>query len=49
MVAFVSSGLGLGHKDFDGYKGKLRSTRGSVVATGFGRGRRIWLLWLRRP
>ena len=27
MLAFVSTGLGLGHKDFDGYKGRLRSTR----------------------
>ena len=27
MVAFVSAGLGLGHKDFDGYRGRLRSTR----------------------
>ena len=26
MVAFVSAGLGLGHKDFDGYRGKLRYT-----------------------
>ena len=27
MVAFVSAGLGLRHKDFDGYRGRLRSTR----------------------
>ena len=27
MVAFVSDGLGLGHKGFDGYRGMLRSTR----------------------
>ena len=27
MVAFVSAGLGLGHKDFHGYRGRLRSTR----------------------
>ena len=27
MVAFVSAGLGLGHTDFDGYSGRLRSTR----------------------
>ena len=27
MVAFVSAGLGLGHIDFDGYRGMLRSTR----------------------
>ena len=27
MVAFVSAGLGLGHKDFDDYRGRLRSTR----------------------
>ena len=27
MVAFVSAGIGLGHKDFDGYRGRLRSTR----------------------
>ena len=27
MVAFVSTGLGLGTKDFDGYRGRLRSTR----------------------
>ena len=27
MVAFVSAGLGLGHKDLDGYRGRLRSTR----------------------
>ena len=27
MVAFVSAWLGLGHKDFDGYMGRLRSTR----------------------
>ena len=27
MVAFLSAGLGLGHKDFDGYRGTLRSTR----------------------
>ena len=27
MVAFLSAGLGLGHKDFDGYMGRLRSTR----------------------
>ena len=27
MVTFVSAGLGLGHKYFDGYRGKLRSTR----------------------
>ena len=26
MVAFLSAGLGLGHKDFDGYRGGLRST-----------------------
>ena len=24
---FFSAGLGLGHKDFDGYRGRLRSTR----------------------
>ena len=24
---FLSAGLGLGHKDFDGYRGRLRSTR----------------------
>ena len=53
MVAFLSAGLGLGHKDFDGYQGRLRSTRVlwwlSMVATGFGRGRRIWLLLPKRP
>ena len=27
MVAFLSAGLGLGHTAFDGYKGRLRSTR----------------------
>ena len=27
MVAFVSAGLGLGHKDFDGYRSRLRFTR----------------------
>ena len=27
MVAFLSAGLGLGHNDFDGYRGRLRSTR----------------------
>ena len=27
MVAFLSAGLGLGHEDFDGYRGRLRSTR----------------------
>ena len=27
MVAFLSAGLGLVHKDFDGYRGRLRSTR----------------------
>ena len=27
MVAFLSAGIGLGHKDFDGYRGRLRSTR----------------------
>ena len=27
MVPFLSAGLGLGHKDFDGYRGRLRSTR----------------------
>ena len=27
MVAFLSAGLGLGHKDFGGYRGRLRSTR----------------------
>ena len=27
MVAFVSAGLGLGHKNFDGYRGRLRSNR----------------------
>ena len=27
MVVFVSAGLGLGHKDFDGYMRRLRSTR----------------------
>ena len=27
MVAFLSAGLGLGHKGFDGYRGRLRSTR----------------------
>ena len=27
MMAFVSTGLGLGHKDFDCYKGRLRSIR----------------------
>ena len=26
-MAFVSAGLDLGHKDFDGYRGSLRSTR----------------------
>ena len=26
-MAFLSAGLGLGHKDFDGYRGRLRSTR----------------------
>ena len=28
MVAFVSVGLGLRHKDFDDYRGRLRSTTG---------------------
>ena len=27
MVAFVSAGLGIGHKDFDGYRGRLRPTK----------------------
>ena len=27
MVTFLSAGLGLKHKDFDGYRGRLRSTR----------------------
>ena len=27
MVAFVSAGLGLGHRYFDGYSGRVRSTR----------------------
>ena len=27
MVAFLSAGLGSGNKDFDGYRGRLRSTR----------------------
>ena len=27
MVFFLSAGLGLGHKYFDGYRGWLRSTR----------------------
>ena len=27
IVAFVSARLGLGHKDFDGYRCRLRSTR----------------------
>ena len=27
MVAFVTAGVGLGHKDFDGYSGRLRTTR----------------------
>ena len=27
MVAFLSVELGLGHKDFDGFMGRLRSTR----------------------
>ena len=27
MVAFRSAGLGLGHKGFDSYRGRLRSTR----------------------
>ena len=27
MVAFLSAGLGLGNKDVDGYRGRLRSTR----------------------
>ena len=27
LVAFMSEGLGLGHKDFDGYRGRLRPTR----------------------
>ena len=27
MVAFWPAGLGLGHKDVDGYRGRLRSTR----------------------
>ena len=27
MVHFLSAGLGLGHKDVDGYMGRLRSTR----------------------
>ena len=27
MVAFLSAGLGLVHRDFDGYRGRLRSTR----------------------
>ena len=27
MVAFLSAGLGLGHKDVDGYRSRLRSTR----------------------
>ena len=47
MVAFLSPGLGLGHKDFDGYRVEVH--QGSLVATGFGRGRRIWLSWPERP
>ena len=27
MVAFVSTGLGLEYEDFDGYMGRLRTTR----------------------
>ena len=26
-VFFLSAGLGLGHKEFDGYRGRLRSSR----------------------
>ena len=47
MVAFVSAGLGLGHKNFDGYRAE--DHQGSVAATGIGRGQRIWLLWPQRP
>ena len=27
IVVFLSAGLGLGHKDFGGYRGRLSSTR----------------------
>ena len=27
MVGFVSAGVGLGHTDFDGYRGRLRTSR----------------------
>ena len=37
MVAFVSAGVGLGHKDED--------HQGSVAATGVGRGRQKYILW----
>ena len=33
---FLSAGLGLGHKDIDGYRGRLRSTR--VFCGGY----RVW-------
>ena len=51
MVAFLSAGLGLGHKDFDGYRGSLRSTRVLWWLHGLGQRttRRIWLLWPKRP
>ena len=46
---FLSAGLGLGHKDVDGYRGRFEVHQGSVVTTRFGRGRQIWLLWPKRP
>ena len=33
MMAFVSARLGLGHKDFDGYRDRLRSTSVSQRTT----------------
>ena len=38
---FLSAGLGLGHKDVDGYRGRLRSTR-VLWWPGFCGGYRVW-------
>ena len=39
MVDFLSARLGLGHKDFDGYRVRLRSTRVLWWLQG---GYRVW-------
>ena len=49
MVAFLSARLGLGHKDFDGFRGRLSSTRALWWLQGLAEGDEYGFSGLKGP